>query len=141
MTIVSLRNKNKHTDFIGFDLSNLRVVKLPNGNNNECGDFIVLEDETKVGFVNASMADENFEQFLFFIGDAIFDFNDASFVTTVNYIDEKTGNFTLSNNNEVLINLNYSREKNADFGGWLVGNWETEEEKDIFMNIHEIMCH
>ena len=139
MTIVSLRNRHNFKHSIGFDLVENKIVELTGDDIKECGDFCVLADGMKVGFLNASMIDPTHNQFLFFIGGQLFSFDDESISCEVNYINENTAKFKLFKDGNEIVQVVYSRKMNADYGGWLVGNWETEKEKDIFCSIKEIL--
>lgn len=139
MPIVTIRNKSNHEDLAGFDLDKNCIVSLHTQYSDDCGDFIRLDDGTIVGFLNASIENKNFDEFLFFIGEKVFDFKDKRLSSSVEYFSKEQARFILNRKDEEVINIVYPRSISSDFGGWLVGNWETEKEKDIFMNIHEII--
>jgi len=141
MPIVFLRNKHQYDHIIGFDLTENRVVKNQVSDVEDCGDFIIMEDGRLVGFLNASIVDKSLNQFLFFIDKKIFNFRNKNLSSSVKYLNQFEGNFTLKINDREVENIIYSRRLNIDFGGGLVGNWEAEEERDIFMNIHEVITN
>ena len=132
---VTIRNITVHSDIRSLDIQNLEFAEVSD-DTPECG---VFEDypSGRVGIVNTRLCEGLEAEPFFFISDRRFDFGDGSLASSHTYTNKDTGVFKLFRDGEELLEFVYPREPNKDYGGWLVGTWETEEEKDLLVRIHK----